>query len=63
MRIVVTEGHEVEDTFLKNRNSGFVTFSSLAPSDYTIQKVGLDNEIYYMHMWCKLVFRDNNNII
>ena len=42
MRIVVTEGHEVEDTFLKNRNSGFVTFSSLAPSDYTIQKVGLD---------------------
>ena len=62
MRIVVTEGHEVEDTFLKNRNSGFVTFSSLAPSDYTIQKVGLDNVILYALMWCT-VFRDNNNII
>ena len=50
MRIVVTEGHEVEDTFLKNRNSGFVTFSSLAPSDYTIQKVGLDNVILYAYV-------------
>ena len=50
MRIVVTEGHEVEDTFLKNRNFGFVTFSSLAPSDYTIQKVGLDNKILYAYV-------------
>ena len=37
MRIVVTKEHEAEGAFLKNKNFVFVSFSSLAPSDYAIQ--------------------------
>ena len=36
MRIVVTKDHEAEGVFLKNKNFVFVSFSSLAPSDYAI---------------------------
>ena len=34
MRIVVTKEHEAEGAFLKNKDFVFVSFSSLAPSDY-----------------------------
>ena len=37
MRIVVTIEHEAEGAFLKNENFVFVSFSSLAPSDYAIE--------------------------
>ena len=37
MRIAVTEEHEAEGAFLKNKNFVFVSFKSLAPSDYVIQ--------------------------
>ena len=41
MRIVVTEEHEAEGAFLKNKNFVFVSFKSLAPRDYVIQQVEL----------------------